>query len=107
MNHMKLRRYPDIPGRCRDCARQRLSRGSDVLCISAGSGPEDTLEMPILAIGRRLKPSQEVETREQEETLKLIRSTSPLIHPFKTTVPLFIHAGAAEAFCQSITTFTE
>lgn len=31
--------------------------------------------------------------------------TSPLNHPFKISVPLYIHAGAAEGFCQSITKF--
>lgn len=31
--------------------------------------------------------------------------TSPLHHPFKTSVPIYIHAGAAEAFCESIQTF--
>lgn len=31
--------------------------------------------------------------------------TSPLNYPFKTSVPLYIHAGAAEGFCQSITKF--
>ncbi|KAI7779926.1 hypothetical protein LA080_000249 [Diaporthe eres] len=31
--------------------------------------------------------------------------TSPLNHPFRTSVPLYIHAGAAEGFCQSITKF--
>ncbi|KAG6354182.1 hypothetical protein INS49_004786 [Diaporthe citri] len=31
--------------------------------------------------------------------------TSPLSYPFKTSVPLYIHAGAAEGFCQSITKF--
>lgn len=31
--------------------------------------------------------------------------TSPLNHPFKTSVPLYIHVGAAEAFCQSVTSF--
>lgn len=30
---------------------------------------------------------------------------SPLNHPFKTSVPLYIHAGAAEGFCQPITKF--
>lgn len=30
---------------------------------------------------------------------------SPLNHPFKTSVPLYIHVGAAEAFCQSIASF--
>lgn len=31
--------------------------------------------------------------------------TSPLNHPFKTSVPLYIHVGAAEGFCQSVTSF--
>lgn len=31
--------------------------------------------------------------------------TSPLDHPFKTSVPLYIQVGAAEAFCQSVTSF--
>lgn len=31
--------------------------------------------------------------------------TSPLNHPFKTSVPVYIHVGAAEAFCQSVTSF--
>lgn len=33
--------------------------------------------------------------------------TSPLNHPFRTSIPLYIHAGGAEAFCQSITRFAE
>lgn len=31
--------------------------------------------------------------------------TSPLHHPFETSVPIYIHAGAAEAFCESIKAF--
>lgn len=31
--------------------------------------------------------------------------TSPLHHPFKTSVPLYLHAGAAEAFCASVKAF--
>lgn len=31
--------------------------------------------------------------------------TSPLNHPFRTSVPLYIHVGAAEAFCKSVTGF--
>lgn len=31
--------------------------------------------------------------------------TLPLNHPFKTSVPVYIHVGAAEAFCQSVTSF--
>lgn len=30
---------------------------------------------------------------------------SPINHPFRTSVPLYIHAGAAEGFCQPITKF--
>ncbi|KAJ4420817.1 hypothetical protein N0V82_004112 [Gnomoniopsis sp. IMI 355080] len=32
---------------------------------------------------------------------------SPLHHPFKTSIPLYIHAGATEAFFQDILTFSE
>lgn len=31
--------------------------------------------------------------------------TSPLNYPFKTSVPIYIHVGAAEGFCQSVTSF--
>lgn len=31
--------------------------------------------------------------------------TSPLNYPFRTSIPLYIHAGAAEGFCESITNF--
>lgn len=32
---------------------------------------------------------------------------SPLHHPFRTSVPLFIHVGAAEGFCNAIKDFSE
>ncbi|KAI3400345.1 hypothetical protein diail_3362 [Diaporthe ilicicola] len=31
--------------------------------------------------------------------------TSPLHHPFRTSMPLYVHAGAAEAFCEPVESF--
>lgn len=40
-----------------------------------------------------------------DETMRAY--VSPLHHPFKTSIPIFIHAGAAEAFLETIKVFAE